>query len=161
MVLYKRSTLGSFCSSLFINNLSDIGITARVQHYADNKMLFYSSRSPAGTAKSLQSDSHTLHGTFEDALANKRTDSLRREGEKEKFHSSPAWPPSCPDFFITVSHFSPKIRQPRSRLLQSTLALTAHGLHLPEANRKPSLFSCLIFKDILATETALLLPTQR
>ena len=160
-MLHKRSTLGSFCCSLFINNLSDIGITARVQSYADNKMLFYSSRSPAGTAKSLQSDSHVLHGTFEDARASKRTDSLQSEDEMEEFHGSPAWPPAYRDFFTTVSHFSPRTRQPRSRLLQSAPATTAHGLHLPEANRKPSLLSFLTFEDILTTETASLLPTQQ
>lgn len=161
MVLYKRSTLGSFCCSLFINNLSDIGITARVQHYADNKMLFYSSSSAAGTAKGLQGDSNVLHGTLQDARASKHMDSLQSEDEMEKFHGSSAWRPAYRDFFTRVSCFSPRTRQPRSRLLQSTLAITAHGLHLPQSNRKPALFSLVTFEVILTTETALLLPKQQ
>lgn len=144
MVLYKRSTLGSFCCSLFINTLSDIGITARVQRYADNKPLFYSSRSPAGTEKSLQRDSNVLHGTLEDTRASKRTDSLQSEDETEKFHGSPAWPPTYRGFFTTVSHFSPRSRQPRSHLLQPTLATTAHRLRLPE---KRSVLSFLRASD--------------
>jgi len=129
MVLHKRSTLGSFCCSLFINNLSDTGTTARVHRYADNKMLFYSSRSPAGTAKSLQSDPSTWHGTFEDTRANKGMDSLQSEDEMEKFHGSPVWSPTYRDFVTMVSHSSPRTRQPKPRMLQSTLAIAAHGLH--------------------------------
>lgn len=97
MVLHKRSTLGSFCCSLFINNLSDIGITARVQRYADNKMLFYSPRSPAGTAKSLQSD-FSVAGHFWGCLCQESTASLWSEDEMEKFHGSRAWPLTYPEF---------------------------------------------------------------
>lgn len=146
MVLHKRSTLGSFCCSLFINNLSDIGITARVQRYADNKTLFYSPRSPAGTAKSLQSD-FSGAGHFWGCLCQESTASLQSEDEMEKFHGSPAWP-LLPRLCRTISHISPRTSQPRSCLPQSSLTVTAHRLHLPESNRKPSLSSFPTSEDI-------------
>lgn len=144
MVLHKRSTLGSFCCSLFINNLSDIGITARVQRYADNKTLFYSPRSPAGTAKSLQSD-FSVAGHFWGCLCQESTASLQREDEMEKFHGSPAWPVSYPDF--------------SARLTQNKTAkvtdVTAQGLHLPGWQET---FPIQLLRTLPGT--ALLLPQQ-
>lgn len=119
MVLHKRSTLGSFCCSLFINNLSDIGITARVQRYADNKTLFYSPRSPAGTAKSLQSD-FSVAGHFWRCLSQESTASLQSKDEMEKFHGSPAWPLIYPDF-------SPPF--PTSHPEQDSQSHVCHSLH--------------------------------
>lgn len=53
-------------------------------------MLFYSSRSPAGIAKSLQSDSYMLRSTLEDMHTSKSMEKLQNkdEIEQEKVHST-------------------------------------------------------------------------